>query len=327
MKNDFETRRIMNDPIATLPLNLGDELVSALRNAVDLNMPVLFEDMVQWASASLQYRSIDPGRVTLALQAMRSNLKSVVPVRWIEPARRMIDASLERARLPEPAASRIDETTVSGKRARVILDALRNEADELRASRETLIALASGSSIIEIYEQILTPVLHEAGRLWQCDEITITQEHIITSAIERIMAQLIDMRAPKAVRDLTAITASIGSAQHEVGARMVADAFSLCGWQSTYLGSNLPVEDLLKYIDSVSVDVLALSATLSRDVVAIRDLIAELEARPVAPVVIVGGHPFGLHPSLWRAIGADGCANSPLAAVGLAHDLIHNCCE
>jgi methanogenic corrinoid protein MtbC1 len=107
---------------------------------------------------------------------------------------------------------------------------------------------------------------------------------------------------------------------------MVADAFAMCGWQATYLGATVPVEDLLSYIDRVSVDVLALSASLARDVLPIRRLIDELAARPVAPIVLVGGRPFSMHQSLWRAIGADGFAITPLSAVALANELICDHC-
>ena len=103
---------------------------------------------------------------------------------------------------------------------------------------------------------------------------------------------------------------------------MVADAFAMCGWHATYLGATVPVEDLLRYVDRISVDVLAVSAALARDVPPIRRLIDELSTRPVAPIVLVGGRPFATHPSLWRHIGADGFAATPLSAVALAHELV-----
>lgn len=325
MMSDFEVRRRTKDPLAALPFEIGTELLSALRNAVELEMPELFIDMATWAQTVLLYRDVAPAELARAVDALQGQMQKYVPAASVERARSILEsarAALAVVRLADEPA--IDDEAPSGAIARRYLDAIL-EGEETRATREILLAVAGGMKTLGVYDEILTPVLHETGRLWQRNEISVSQEHIVTAAVERVMAQLIDLSSNLPHRDLAVASASVGSSQHQVGARMVADAFACCGWQSNYLGSMIPIPDLLEYVDRVSIDVLALSATLARDIAPIRALLVELETRPVAPVVIVGGRAFSLHPALWRKVGADGYAQSPLMAVALANELVsHN---
>ncbi|HEY5339922.1 MAG TPA: cobalamin-dependent protein [Candidatus Aquilonibacter sp.] len=325
MMSDFEVRRRIKDPLAALPFEIGTELLSALRNAIELGIPEFFIDVATWAQSVLVFRDVAPSALALAIDAMRSQLPAYVPVADIEAARKILGAAkreLGVVRLAE--ASPIDETTVNGAIARRYLTAIL-EGEEAQAAREVLLAVAGGMKTLAVYAEIFTPALQETGRLWQRNEISVSQEHIVTAATERLMAQLVDLCSTQAHRDLSVVTATLGTSQHQVGTRMVSDAFSLCGWQSSYLGATVPVEDVLAYVDSVSVDVLTLSATLARDLAPIQALIAELETLPLAPLVIVGGRAFSLHPSLWRKVGADGYAHTPLTAVALANELVkHN---
>ncbi len=322
---DFVERRRANDPLAALPLEIGAQLSTSLRNAVDLDVPEIFVDTVTWARTALSFRHVSPQALIRALESMHEHLADHVPSARAESMRRILvraRAELDVDHLPE--ASAIDESTPSGAIARRYLTAVL-DGDEDRAVRDVLIAVAGGMKTLSVYEDVVTPVMHETGRMWQRNEIGIAQEHVVTGSVERLMAQLIEFDRTMQRRDLTVATASIGESRHQVAARMVADAFTLCGWQATYLGSSVPVDDLLDYVDRVSVDVLAISATLARDVLPVRELIEQLDLRPLAPLVIVGGRAFSLNASLWRRVGADGYAHSPLAAVALADDLVCTC--
>ena len=316
----------MRDPLAALPAEIGTELLVALRSAVDLEIPELFTDVVAWAQTVLLFRNVERSSLACALDALAAKLPHYVPLAALETARVVLAAGrLELDILDLIETPAIDETTQGGGIARRYLTHVL-DGDERRATREVLLALARGMSTPAIHDDVLVPILHETGRLWQRNEISVAQEHLVTAAVERTMAQLMDLLPMQSDGDFSVATACVGFSQHQVAARMVADAFTLCGWHASYLGGMVPIPDLLDYADHVSVDVLALSATLGRDVAPVRQLIAELETRPVAPLVIVGGRGFSLHPSLWRKVGADGCAHSPMMAVALANDLLahHN---
>ncbi len=308
-----------------LPVEFSERLRVTLAQSVELDTPELFIEFAAWAQTTLIFRGYTPATLNRAIETLASDATLVnasdrkAALSTVQQAR----ATLNVVRLCE--MSLIDAESESGAAARRYLEALL-EGDEPSAAREALLAIAKGRKALDVYQEIITPALHEAGRLWQRNEITAAHEHVVSNASERILAQLMDLAPPRAHRDLSVVTAAIGPAQHQIGARMTADAFAMCGWHARFLGSELPTDDLLRYVDEISVDAVCLSATLACDVVAVRDLIQELETRPIAPVVIAGGRAFDAHPDLWRKIGADAYAPSPLLAVAIANELIcHDC--
>ncbi|MBV8636446.1 MAG: B12-binding domain-containing protein [Candidatus Eremiobacteraeota bacterium] len=310
-----------------LPRDIHDEVMSAFASSIELQTPELFVETIRWAQSLLVFRYRAPGQLSRALESLTFQAGDLTSAADAATAREMLlraREELSAVRLFE--ASLIDERTEEGAIGRRYLDALLS-GDETRAGREVLLAVAYGRKSLDVYEKILTPVLHEAGRLWQRNEITISHEHLITTATERIMAQLCDLTPARPHRELSAVTVALGEGRHELGARMAADAFSMCGWHSSFLGGGIPVNDVARYLEGVSVDVIGCSASRPRDVLAIRDLIEEFETKPIAPLVLVGGSVFDHHPQLWRRIAADGYAPTPLMGVALANELISDCCE
>ncbi len=322
MRSDFEARRRLNDPVAALPFDLSLHLAVALRDACELQIPEIFTDLAVWAQTTLTFRGFPPSAVFQVIAGMRKNVVAYVPSNATEAARTILE-NVEKQLLRGSSAESpsIEENRLLDTRARRFFEAI-FEGDESAASREVLFSVAEGRRIVDVYQQMLTPALHETGRLWQRNELSISKEHSMTAVTERVMAQLIELTPTRPHREFSVVSCAPENAQHQIGARMVADAFALAGWHSTYLGGNVPLEDLLAYLDDVSVDVLALSATLGRDLMPIRSLISELENRPLSPVVLVGGRAFALHPMLWRQIGADGYAVTPMTAVALAGELL-----
>lgn len=310
-----------------LPIDIRDEIISSFAISVELQTPEIFLDTIAWAQSLLVFRYRSPGQLSRALESLTFHLNETISTSDGPIAREALSRAREElsaVRLIE--TSMIDERTEQGAVARRYVDALLS-GDEARAAREVLLAIAYGQKTLDVYDKILTPALHEAGRLWQRNEITVSHEHMITTATERIMAQLVDLTPTRPHRDLSALTIALGDAGHQLGARMAADAFSMCGWHVSFLGCKVPVNDVARYIEGVSVDVVACSAALPRDVLAVRDLIDEFETKPIAPLVLVGGSAFDRHPDLWRRIKADGYAATPLLGVAVANELISDCCE
>ena len=310
------------DPLAALPFRLGDEFLLGLRDAIELETPALFVDLVRWARSLVTHRDAPANTVDDALAYLAESADTIVVPTQVQSARTIVEAA--RASLhtyPTDASCVAGVCIASGTIAERIL-ALLLDGEEQRALRELLCCIANGTSASDLYSEIITPVLRETGRLWECNCIGISEEHAVTAAIERFMAHISELQSVLPYRDYAVVTASLGSSAHELGARMLADTFALGGWRATYLGGNIPPEELLAYVDRVSVDVLALSATLARDVMPVRNLIEALMDRAVAPLVLVGGRAFTLDPLLWERIGADGCAATPAMAVALANALV-----
>jgi methanogenic corrinoid protein MtbC1 len=105
---------------------------------------------------------------------------------------------------------------------------------------------------------------------------------------------------------------------------MVADFFELEGWDTYYLGANMPEREIAHVISAKRPDVLALSATLPLRLSSVARIVSQVNALSLetAPKIIVGGRAFAYRPDLYREIGAHGYASDAEGAVALVNDLL-----
>ncbi|MEJ7600182.1 MAG: PQQ-binding-like beta-propeller repeat protein, partial [Kofleriaceae bacterium] len=188
-------------------------------------------------------------------------------------------------------------------------------------------ALASGWSLEAVYVDILQEALYEIGRRWEVSQLTVAQEHFCTAATQQVMASLHARLFATPKRGPRLLATSVGGNFHSIGIRMLADIFELAGWATTCLGADPTwdeVRDALASPDGH--DVIAISAALVEHVADVAALIRNVRACPagLGIHILVGGRPFNADLELWRAVGADGHATTPQAAVDLATDLVTN---
>jgi methanogenic corrinoid protein MtbC1 len=195
--------------------------------------------------------------------------------------------------------------------SRLYLDAVR-AADAPGAFRVAAGALAGGMTIPGLYQRVIAPAMHEVGELWSKGALTVADEHLATALTHRVLAAL---RPPVWVgvgeqRDADGakgrvMLAAVEGEQHVLGLRMAADVLEDAGFETIYLGADVPIGALLQALDSLAPDLLALSATMP-------ELAPELDQ--VAAAVRYS------HPRLGLLIG--GQAASPRVAGGtLVRDL------
>lgn len=178
-------------------------------------------------------------------------------------------------------------------------------------------AVHDGLPLKELYLQVLQPVQHELGQLWQTGKITVVDEHYCTAATQQVMSRLYPLIF-STPRNGKVLVAACGKRElHEVGLRMVADLFELDGWDTHFFSATTPHEQILQAVADNRADLLALSATLTANVPDIRQLITEVRAArlPAQPKIMVGGYPFHADPELWHRIGADSTAPGAEEAV------------
>jgi methanogenic corrinoid protein MtbC1 len=63
---------------------------------------------------------------------------------------------------------------------------------------------------------------------------------------------------------------------HEIGARLVADYFTLCGFKADFIGANTPLEDIVESIRAIQPRFLAISVTNYFNLVATRAAVEKI---------------------------------------------------
>jgi len=196
--------------------------------------------------------------------------------------------------------------------------------DRRNAGQLVLDAVDGGASVKYMYLYVFQPALYEIGRLWQINRITVAEEHFFTAATQLAISQLYPYIFTSAKKELRLVAACVGDELHEVGVRMVADFFEMEGWDTYYMGANVPAASLVQKVHEFCPHVLALSATMSFHQRAVEQAIQNVRAAQGGRRVriMVGGGCFKYLPELWRKVGADAFAPDAAQAVVLAHELI-----
>jgi methylmalonyl-CoA mutase cobalamin-binding domain/chain len=284
----------------------------------------LFTDYVAWAKILLARLGLSDDDLATNLHLLRDAVRETLEPPHGDAAAHIIDAALrELPAMPSTSTSLLSERQPHTDLARAYLELLLS-GDRRAASELIHKAVREGVSVHDIYLHVFQRSQHEIGRLWQTNEITVAEEHYCTAATQLIMSQLYPLifAAPRANRRLVA--ACVGGDLHEIGVRMVADFFEMAGWDTYYLGANVPLDSIIDSVADRRADVLAISATMSYHVSMVADVVRAVRQRggPRPTRILVGGYPFRVDPELWRTVGADGYAADASEAVTLASRLL-----
>lgn len=205
--------------------------------------------------------------------------------------------------------------------SRQYVDLLRNA--ERRAAIDLVLRVADEHPVERIYTGLLQEAQYEVGRLWEANEISVAQEHYSTAVTQLIMSLLYPRICETPKTRGSFIGVCVEGELHEVGIRMVCDLFELRGWNSFYLGSSMPLAELLRFIEQKRPDVIGISAIYDSNVDSARNLIAQLRLMvPRNVTILAGGRPFLLQSALWREVGADGTARNAAESVEVAESLL-----
>lgn len=295
-----------------------------LEEAVTSGAPQLFLAYIDWVRSLLAGLGVPDAD----LHAQLAVLRTLALSRLAQPAAReagaVLDAALAAfAAAPPVPASFIDPAAPLGELAARYLDALIRTERKVAADA-VLGAAEGGTPVADLYLDVIQRSQREIGRLWQLSRITVGQEHFCTAASQAVIARLYPWIFTGERSGRRMVAACIGGELHELGMRMVADFFEMAGWDSHYLGANVPTASILDAIAEQQADVVGISATMVAHVDPVRKLVAAIrdDARGRRVRILVGGYPFNLADKLWQAVGADGCATDAREAVAAAERLV-----
>jgi MerR family transcriptional regulator, light-induced transcriptional regulator len=187
------------------------------------------------------------------------------------------------------------EAIPTARLARLYLEALRAD-DAAGAYRIASRALDEGMSAPALYQRVITPAMYEIGVLWERGAITVADEHLATALTHRVLAALrppiraaVPGEGPAITPNRRAMLAAVQGEQHALGLRMAADVLEDAGFHTIYLGADVPTEALLQAVDSLSPDLLGLSATMPESAPALAEVAAEVRRAHPSLEMVMGG--------------------------------------
>ncbi len=153
-------------------------------------------------------------------------------------------------------------------------------------------------------ENLLVPLLSRMGEDWKAGVLRPAHEHMTTAVIRSMVYILRSNYSPAENAPRLVISTPIGQ-QHELGALLAALIAEFKGWHITYLGPDLPAEEIAFAVKSSNADAVAISITVSSE-----DHIVAKELRRLKKllgqdiIMIVGGNAAEDYQVILSEIGA-----------------------
>lgn len=103
-------------------------------------------------------------------------------------------------------------------------------------------AIATGSGLLCIYQDLLAKGMNIVGKMWLAGKVDIGQEHAATEITERALGRIALRTCPHKKQEGVAVLGCAEGCRHSLGLRMIADFLRLNGWQAVYLGADVPCD-------------------------------------------------------------------------------------
>lgn len=142
------------------------------------------------------------------------------------------------------------------------------------------------------YETVVKNALYKVGDLWEYNMITVAAEHLATSVSESIMNDLYEVIISDSRLNKKAVLGCIENEYHQVGIKMIADIFEMNGWDTFFLGANIPNREFIDYVKSVQPDIVAISLSIYSHINALEKMIQLCQIELPQVKIIVGGQAF-----------------------------------
>lgn len=151
-----------------------------------------------------------------------------------------------------------------------------------------------------IYLEVFARSMNYIGDLYRQGLTDEAHEHMASAITERIMARVAQFYMPVARVSYRAVLGCVAGNWHMLGLRMLADGLKTLGWETIFLGANVPTASFVAMAQGTRPDLVIVSCAMSEQLTAAHELLnglAEARHHKNAPPfqIAVGGHYFLEH--------------------------------
>lgn len=217
----------------------------------------------------------------------------------------ILDGVFESEDSAKPVREAADsETQTSEPAARYIEKAINYIDDMNESGLEALLSKASiAMTLPEYLDKLILPLTRLIGRKWHIGDIRISQEHMATWVIKSILSGLLRSYRFQNNAPMMVVTTPSGQ-RHEIGALAVALSGAHCGWNVTYLGPDLPAEEIAAMALRTNASLVALSLVYPSDDPLLPDELHRLKhLLPRQVPVIAGGNAASAYKKTMDSLG------------------------
>ncbi len=165
------------------------------------------------------------------------------------------------------------------------------------ADAERILAHLVGLPFETRVEGIFFPLLREIGERWERGILSVAQEHFATAVVRDQISSMMLVMGQRGRRARHAACTTLPGELHELGALAGAARLALVGYRATYLGPNLPVDELAEFCHGQRPDLVCISALVRQERALVQEYARTLRARaPTRARLVIGGRGISMDP-------------------------------
>ena len=142
----------------------------------------------------------------------------------------------------------------------------------------------------DFFDRILKPVMYKIGDDWSTNKISIATEHVASNVAQTLVKIIMDQVSGTGKKKKILICVPQGE-EHHLGCDVLETYLTLKGFKVYNIGTSMPTESILSFIENNKPDVILISITLEDNLAAGQRLVRKLEDQYNIPILI-GGFAF-----------------------------------
>lgn len=171
------------------------------------------------------------------------------------------------------------------------------------ATHALLMRAAATLGVREFVDGVAVPLLRSVGASWEKGALRPTHEHVLSVALRRVLSWLLDA-LPASPEAPLVMFCTLPNQRHEFGAMLAAVVAASRQCRVSYLGPDLPPDDIAHAALQASADVVAVSMLEPVDFNSVRRGLEQLRSSlPHSVDLIAGGHAAIAHAHALATIG------------------------
>ena len=161
---------------------------------------------------------------------------------------------------------------------------------DIHASMEVYQEYVKIFNLPDFFDKILRPIMHRIGEEWASGKISIATEHVASNVAQTLVKIIMDQVSGTGNKKKILICVPLGE-EHHLGCDVLETYLSIKGFKVYNIGTSIPTESILSFIDNNNPDVVLVSITLEDNLAAGQRLVRKIKDHKDIPILI-GGFAF-----------------------------------
>ncbi len=139
----------------------------------------------------------------------------------------------------------------------------------------------------DFFDKILRPVMYKIGDDWANNKISIATEHVASNVAQALVKIIMDKVTGVVNKKKILLCVPVGE-EHHLGCDVLETYLSIKGFKVYNMGTSIPTESILGFIENNKPDVILVSISLEDNILAGQRLVKKIKEQYSIPIFIGG---------------------------------------